>query len=124
MTVLPGLPQPRIAKVDCGACRKCCKNSLILLQGDESPVAYQCYEFQPGVYALNQKANGECVYLGPQGCTIWGRHPVVCRVFDCAAFVSRMDEGAFDAIGELVDNDVTAEGRKRLANKQQRDQQK
>ena len=32
---------------------------------------------------LDRHANGDCVYLGPHGCTIWDNAPVVCREFDC-----------------------------------------
>jgi len=116
MSTLPGLPQPFIAKVDCGSCRKCCKgNSLIMLQDDESPDRYDCV-WHPHFdgYALKRKPNGDCVYLGEDGCTIWGRHPIICRIFDCADFAMRMDEGAYDAIGPHLDNDVTEEGRRRL----------
>ncbi len=35
--------------------------------------------------ALLQKANGECVYLSADGCTIHNRAPQICRSFDCAA---------------------------------------
>jgi Fe-S-cluster containining protein len=32
---------------------------------------------------LKKTAAGACVYLGPAGCTIYERRPVVCRDFDC-----------------------------------------
>jgi len=32
---------------------------------------------------LDRKDNGDCIYLGPDGCTIHGRAPWVCRDFDC-----------------------------------------
>jgi Fe-S-cluster containining protein len=115
MTMLPGLPHGT-TKVACGSCRKCCKGQqLIMLVEDDEPSAYDCYEFKPGHYALKRKPNGDCVYLGPGGCTIWGRHPTVCKVFDCAAFVARMDQGAFDGVGPRIDNETVKEGRKRLA---------
>lgn len=112
---LPGLPPPRIVTLNCGACHKCCRGfpSIILVEQD-NPANYQCNEVGPNIFVLDHQPNGDCIYLGEDGCTIWGRHPKVCRVFDCAAFVKRMDEGAFDAIGERLDNDVIREGRRRL----------
>lgn len=113
--MLPGLPQPHVIKLDCGSCRKCCQNDpLIVLTEADDPARYRCHEIKGGLYALDRKPNGDCIYLGEQGCTIWGRHPQICRVFDCAAFVKRMDEGVFDAIGPRVDNQVAREGRRRL----------
>jgi Fe-S-cluster containining protein len=34
-------------------------------------------------YVLRRGADGNCVYLGASGCTIHGRHPAICREFDC-----------------------------------------
>jgi Fe-S-cluster containining protein len=72
-------------------------------------------EFEPGLFALRRTPDGDCVYLGPQGCTIHGRHPVICKIFDCMNFVKRMDEGAFDYVGPRVENDIVKEGRRRIA---------
>lgn len=35
------------------------------------------------VFALAADENGHCVYLGPSGCTIYDRRPLLCRSFDC-----------------------------------------
>ena len=35
------------------------------------------------VFLLATKENGECIYLGPSGCTIYDRRPLLCRSFDC-----------------------------------------
>jgi Fe-S-cluster containining protein len=35
------------------------------------------------VFLLATKANGHCVYLGAEGCTIYHRRPLLCRSFDC-----------------------------------------
>lgn len=82
---------PDIAPVDCGACRACCKRQLITLQPGEDPSAYDCHTIEGpagNLYALRHKPNGDCVYLGPDGCVIYGRHPIICRVFDCVAFAA------------------------------------
>jgi Fe-S-cluster containining protein len=35
------------------------------------------------VFLLATEANGQCVYLGTSGCTIYDRRPLLCRSFDC-----------------------------------------
>ncbi len=35
------------------------------------------------VFLLATEANGQCVYLGDSGCTIYDRRPLLCRSFDC-----------------------------------------
>lgn len=32
---------------------------------------------------LKVKDNGECTYLGENGCTIYERRPYMCRIYDC-----------------------------------------
>jgi hypothetical protein len=35
------------------------------------------------VFVLAATPEGACVYLGPAGCTIYDRRPLLCRTFDC-----------------------------------------
>ena len=35
------------------------------------------------MFLLATEANGQCVYLGATGCTIYDRRPLLCRSFDC-----------------------------------------
>jgi hypothetical protein len=35
------------------------------------------------LFLLATEPNGQCVYLGPAGCTIYERRPLLCRSFDC-----------------------------------------
>jgi hypothetical protein len=35
------------------------------------------------IFLLAAEANGQCVYLGATGCTIYDRRPLLCRSFDC-----------------------------------------
>ena len=35
------------------------------------------------VFLLATETNGQCVYLGAAGCTIYDRRPLLCRSFDC-----------------------------------------
>jgi hypothetical protein len=72
--------------VPCGPCHLCCKLMTPVLPRDD-PSQYQtamCYT--PGkvpYLVLDRHANGDCIYLGPDGCTIWHRAPSACREFDC-----------------------------------------
>ena len=91
------------AVVPCGPCRECCRHNIIKrIEGVDEPADYltcRMEDLEPemtrhpqGVamkdeIVLQQKPNGDCVYLTPAGCSIWERAPVVCRVFDCRKYV-------------------------------------
>lgn len=76
-------------KVACDGCTRCCQGfQQIMLQAEDDPDQYQttaaisALNGEPGI-ALVQRANGDCIYLGDAGCTIYDRAPVLCRSFDC-----------------------------------------
>jgi hypothetical protein len=78
-----------VKHVECGSCRACCKGSMVILQPEDDRDSYQWVWFTPTgkderLPILAHQPNGDCVYLGPDGCTIHERHPVICRRFDCA----------------------------------------
>ena len=89
------------AAVPCGGCKVCCVNENVpVLPEDGDPAAYLTRDAPPGLLAtfdflavfdapvskfLAQRPNGECVYLGDTGCTIYPRRPSICRTFDCGA---------------------------------------
>ena len=87
----------RVADVPCGKCQLCCKTLIVPLSAEE----YEDYDWawittRDGNRlgrALKRKPNGDCVYLGEQGCTIHGRAPHVCRRFDCRELFKRSDRG-------------------------------
>lgn len=92
----PGAPR---ADVPCGSCKRCCRgNSTVMLLPQEGDVV-ESYEHEimdlPGAgrgAVLKRQPNGDCVYLGENGCTIHDRAPSVCRVFDCrGAYLAFMD---------------------------------
>jgi Fe-S-cluster containining protein len=78
-----------MSEVKCGSCQACCKNALIVLFPDQGDVIAD-YDTEilewPGqgeVHKLKHKGNGDCSYLGENGCTIYDRRPILCRAFDC-----------------------------------------
>lgn len=94
------MPTPAMTKlgdVPCGPCRACCRYELIPLfpqDGDN----LETYEHEtkdiPGIGALHflkHGKNGDCFYLGRDGCTIHDRAPVVCKTFDCRGWYIKHD---------------------------------
>lgn len=76
------------AHVPCGTCHECCRSEIVTLlpeEGDKlEDYEHAMVETPTGtIAALKHKPNGDCVYLGETGCTIHGRAPFICRVFDC-----------------------------------------
>lgn len=120
--------------VPCNGCTLCCRNDLIVLHPDEGddPSQYETVAITnpltgKGALALNTKPNGECTYLGPNGCTIYERRPLICREFDCrrmylripraerrkAVKIGFLSAGVLDAgrkrIGSLSADDIALE---------------
>ena len=75
----------------CNGCTECCSSNQGLFlhpeQGDEvGSYRHQVLRDQATgnpVFLLATEANGQCVYLGASGCTIYDRRPLLCRSFDC-----------------------------------------
>ncbi len=77
--------------VPCKSCKLCCQGGqaiyLFPKEGDnvseyETMKLYNPVMREEGT-ALKFKDNGDCVYLGKEGCTIYDRRPVICRSYDC-----------------------------------------
>jgi len=115
-----------IVSVPCNGCIKCCQNEMLVLHPEMGDVA-SSYLTRKAVNpltgvlvdVLQNKPNGDCIYLGDTGCTIHDRSPAICREFDCR----RMFEGfkreprsrQLDWIRRgLITKDKLNEGRKRL----------
>jgi len=45
-------------------------------------------------FALRQRDDGACIYLGKHGCTIYDRAPYICRIWDCREYVKSLDDHA------------------------------
>lgn len=117
----PGRPPD--ATVPCGSCRRCCRgNSIVMLLAHEGD-AVETYQHEivdlPGAGRgpiLKRKENGDCIYLGEQGCTIHGRAPVICKVFDCRnAYMAFMQHAPSDRRrmikARAVDKEILDRGR-------------
>ena len=85
-------PKTKLGDVPCGPCHACCRSELVMILPDEGDII-ENYDheliFIPGVGEmafLRHLKNGDCVYLGRDGCTIHGRAPHLCKIFDCRGF--------------------------------------
>lgn len=60
---------------------------------------------------------GNCIYLGADGCTIHDRAPFICRIFDCRRwFLSKTRiERRTMVKSRLADAEIFKAGRKRLS---------
>lgn len=79
----------KLGDVPCGGCHHCCQREVIAIlpdHGDDPKRYAHDIIVSPGqgpIAILKHKPNGDCVYLGSNGCTIHGNAPFLCRVFDC-----------------------------------------
>jgi uncharacterized protein len=77
------------ADVPCGTCHLCCKGQSvpIMPEAGDDPESYRCHSrtLPNGFtyFEIDHHENGDCVYLGADGCTIHERAPYLCRTFDC-----------------------------------------
>jgi Fe-S-cluster containining protein len=110
-------------KVPCNGCKACCSQAVFLFpeEGDDASQ----YETEEAVNPLTgapskmlrMKANGDCHYLGSDGCTIYDRIPLMCRVFDCRRWYlkfTRHERRSLLARG-MISRDIMEAGRSRLA---------
>lgn len=84
------MPPGNQTDVPCNGCRECCRSGQGLFLHPEHGDEVGSYEHRIAVdsagnpvFLLATAASGACVYLGPSGCTIYGRRPLLCRSFDC-----------------------------------------
>lgn len=73
--------------IPCNGCTQCCKGPLrsLPLVMDPNPGRFETYKVGEMIYLAN-KPNGDCLYLGDEGCTIYEDRPVECRVYDCRRY--------------------------------------
>ncbi len=106
------------AKTPCNGCKLCC-HALVILTLHDDPSLYETREVEVGTTngarALIRKPGGACLYLGPEGCTIYDKRPVICRTFDCAGFVKRNKKSLRRMIAEgIVKKRIVERGRQLL----------
>ncbi len=81
------------SSVPCNGCTACCRGDIITLHPEmgDDPSQYETREVEiPGrgtVHVIIKNDDGNCVYLGRNGCTIHDRAPAICQEFDCAGLV-------------------------------------
>ena len=111
-------------EVPCGSCTECCRSNQGLFLHPDRGDDVASYEVQARadpptgkpVHLLATNEHGACVYLGPSGCTIYSRRPLLCRTFDCRKhylILPRQDRDNLVRIG-LSSRVVFNAGRSRL----------
>lgn len=121
--------------LECAGCVKCCQGEAVFLTVHDDPSLYDTepVEILPGRFMpvdtvplqLKRRENGDCVYLGEGGCTIYERRPHICKAFDCRGYVAHMKANytradrrrLARAMGQksLIRTAVWQEGEKRLS---------
>lgn len=80
--------------VPCNGCTRCCHNDAVRLMPDELNRFLHIPHSNPkfaGHVMLPHKPNGDCVYLGDNGCTIHDDKPYMCRTADCRLIAKRFN---------------------------------
>ena len=113
----------RTQLVDCGTCTLCCRNDAIVLHPEDGddPTQYKTinavhpFSGKP-IQMLAKGPDGNCIYMGEGGCTIYERRPAVCRSFSCAALYERYGAKQCQKMIEqgTVNKEVVDMGRKKL----------
>lgn len=84
---------------ECHRCLRCCRHKWIQLNPYEvarlarargvSTTAFRTLYTVDGLgLALAQVESGDCVFLGPEGCTVHPDRPLVCRLYPLGRFVN------------------------------------
>lgn len=109
-------------KVPCNGCRACCSQAVFLFpeEGDdpsqyETEAAVNPLSGKPSLM-LRMRPNGDCHYLGPDGCTIYDRIPLMCRVFDCRRWFQKFTRHERRSMVRkgLLSQEILDAGRSRL----------
>lgn len=70
------------ASVPCNGCTACCKHDRVFLGPRDDPKAYR-WHVEHGYAVLDRQADGSCVYLSANGCSIHDKAPSICKRMDC-----------------------------------------
>lgn len=89
MTTDPVLHQLRestgMYDVPCNGCTLCCHGDAVRILPHEDPGKWltEPHPFVAGARMLAHAPSGDCIYLGPTGCTQHHDKPQQCREMDC-----------------------------------------
>lgn len=72
--------------VPCNGCRQCCYHAGVDLTPDEDTSHLDTERRADGKLYLRKRADGACVHLGPEGCTVYEHRPAACRAYDCRMY--------------------------------------
>lgn len=81
-----------MSAVPCNGCTRCCRHGdLVRLLPADAPAQYQTqpHPLIPDATALAHGADGNCVYLRSDGCSIHEIKPQMCREMDCRRIAER-----------------------------------
>ncbi len=102
--------------IKCGTCKKCCQwgdeghKIGAVLRTREALAGKHKFHRVGGVCRLDAKRNGDCTYLGEDGCTIHDAKPHSCTLFDCRELYLATNKNPFLRIlceGAIRSEDVT-----------------
>lgn len=102
----------------CDGCTACCRGRAIrpLYPERGDVVQHYSHQYVDGIPALAWNKDGDCIYVGSEGCTIHARRPALCRGYDCRVAylaVTRRQRRA-DAKGRPYQKAIYAAARKLL----------
>jgi Fe-S-cluster containining protein len=108
--------------VPCNGCTAFCRHERIILSEEHGDDHTQYYAIPtrkgldgPLEWMLAHKRNGDCIYLGKDGCTIHERAPWVCRQFDCRKWFLSFPEAMQELLlPDDLDGEVVKAARARL----------
>jgi hypothetical protein len=77
--------------VPCNGCTLCCRGDAVrLLPNEIERFQNEPHALFSGLRMLAHQSNGNCVYLGPNGCAIHDDKPYMCRTMDCRLLAKRL----------------------------------
>lgn len=82
---MPSPIAPELPPLNCGGCRKCCLGDKIMLLPGDDPSQFKTVA-EGGRLVLQRGFDGNCVYLGATGCSIYGAQPKMCQAMDCRRY--------------------------------------
>jgi Fe-S-cluster containining protein len=76
---------------------------------------------QPKRIALKLKPNGDCIFLGDKGCSIYEDRPYVCRDFDCRRAVANFPKTALNEVvrAGIFSQDIVDAAKERMGSLKQ-----